>query len=48
MDPRTRDYVPIAGRSYRRRELGPDWILELFPPALTPNEQGRVVPPESG
>jgi len=48
MDPRTRDYVPIAGRSYRRRELGPDWILELFPPALTPNGQGRVVPPESG
>jgi hypothetical protein len=34
MDPRTRDYVPIAGRSYRRRELGPDWVLEQFPPAL--------------
>ncbi len=33
MDPRTRDYVPIRGASYRRRELGPDWVLEHFPPA---------------
>jgi hypothetical protein len=32
MDLRTRDYVLINGRSYRRRELGPDWVLELFPP----------------
>jgi hypothetical protein len=32
MDPRTRDYVPIRGASYRRVELGPDWILEHFPP----------------
>ncbi len=31
LNPRTRDYVPIRGRSYRRRELGPDWILEQFP-----------------
>ena len=31
MDPRTRDYVPIHGRSYRRDELGPDWVLEHFP-----------------
>ena len=31
MDLRTRDYVLINGRSYRRRELGPDWILEQFP-----------------
>ncbi len=31
MDLRTRDYVLINGRSYRRRELGPDWVLELFP-----------------
>lgn len=30
MDLRTRDYVLINGRSYRRRELGPDWILEQF------------------
>ena len=33
MDPRVRDYVPVRGRSYRRRELGADWVLEHFPPA---------------
>jgi hypothetical protein len=32
MDPRTRDYVPIHGRSYRKAPLGPDWVLEHFPP----------------
>ena len=32
LDPRTRDYVSIRGRSYRRSELGPDWVLEQFPP----------------
>jgi hypothetical protein len=31
MDPRTRDYVRIRGRSYRREELGPDWVLRQFP-----------------
>ncbi len=31
MDLRTRDYVLVNGRSYRRRELGADWILEQFP-----------------
>jgi hypothetical protein len=31
MDLRTRDYVRLNGRSYRRRELGADWILERFP-----------------
>jgi hypothetical protein len=31
MDLRTRDYVLINGRSYRRPLLGPDWILEHFP-----------------
>jgi hypothetical protein len=31
MDPRTRDYVPIHGRSYRRPVLGPGWVLEQFP-----------------
>jgi hypothetical protein len=33
MDPRTRDFVPIRGASYRRIELGPDWVLEHFPPS---------------
>ena len=31
MDLRTRDYVLIAGRSYRRPLLGPEWVLEQFP-----------------
>jgi hypothetical protein len=31
MDPRTGDYVPIGGRSYRRPILGPEWVLEQFP-----------------
>jgi hypothetical protein len=31
MDLRTRDYVLIAGRSYRRPLLGPEWVLEHFP-----------------
>jgi hypothetical protein len=32
VDPRTRDYVKISGRSYRRRELTGEWVLEQFPP----------------
>jgi hypothetical protein len=31
MDMRTRDFVKVNGRSYRRPELGPDWVLEHFP-----------------
>src|SRR4051795_5013787 len=31
MAPRTRDYVLLRGRSYRRPELGPEWVLERFP-----------------
>jgi hypothetical protein len=31
MDPRTRDYVLIQGRSYRKPELTPEWVLEQFP-----------------
>jgi hypothetical protein len=31
MDLRTRDYVRVGGRSYRRTPLGPDWVLEQFP-----------------
>jgi hypothetical protein len=34
MDPRTRDFVRINGRSYLREPLGIDWILERFPPDL--------------
>ena len=32
VDPRTRDYVKISGRSYRREPLTPEWVLEQFPP----------------
>ncbi len=31
MDPRTRDYVRFAGRSYRRPVLDSAWVLEHFP-----------------
>jgi hypothetical protein len=31
MDPRTRDYVQIRGRSYRRDPVGVEWVLEQFP-----------------
>ena len=31
MDPRTGDYVLIRGRSYRRRRLDAQWILDRFP-----------------
>jgi hypothetical protein len=31
MDPRTRDYVRLRGRSYVRQELTPEWALEQFP-----------------
>jgi hypothetical protein len=33
MDPRTRDYVKVGGRSYRRDPLDADWALEQFPAA---------------
>ena len=32
MDPRTRDFVRINGRSYLREPLDAEWILEHFPP----------------
>ena len=34
MDPRSGDYVPVLGRSYRRRPLDETWILERFPADL--------------
>lgn len=34
MDPRSGDFVPVLGRSYRREPLGPEWILARFPPDL--------------
>ncbi len=32
LNPRTGDYVRVGGRSYRRPVLGPEWVLEQFPP----------------
>jgi hypothetical protein len=34
MDPRSGDFVPVLGRSYRRDSLGRAWILERFPADL--------------
>ena len=34
MDPRTRDFVKINGREYRREPLDADWILERWPADL--------------
>jgi len=31
LNPRTGDYVRVGGRSYRRPELGPAWVLEQLP-----------------
>ena len=31
MDPRTRDYVKVGGKPYRREPLDADWILRNFP-----------------
>jgi hypothetical protein len=32
VNPRTGEYVRVNGRSYRRPQLTPDWIIEQFPP----------------
>jgi hypothetical protein len=34
MDPKTRDFVKINGKPYRRELLDADWILERFPADL--------------
>jgi len=31
MDPRTKDYVKVGGRPYRRKPLDAEWILAQFP-----------------
>ncbi len=36
MDPRTRDYVKVGGRPYRREPLDAGWILERFPYTASP------------
>jgi hypothetical protein len=32
MNPRTGEFVTVGGRSHRRVELTPAWVLERFPP----------------
>jgi hypothetical protein len=44
MDPRTRDFIPVRGASYRRIELAPEWVLEHFPPSLDGRAE-RPAPP---
>jgi hypothetical protein len=34
MDPRTGDYVHVAGKPYRLQPLDATWVLERFPPLL--------------
>jgi hypothetical protein len=40
LDPRTRDYVRMRGRSYRRPELGPEWVLDRFPACVESSSSG--------
>ena len=47
MDPRSRDFVPIHGKSYRRLELGPAWALEIFPAVPGAGEPSPRVPAEA-
>ena len=35
VNPRTGEYVPVGGRSYRRPLLGPEWALAQFPARRT-------------
>jgi hypothetical protein len=47
IDLRTRDYVLIHGRSYRRPVLDADWVLEQFPASAGPPRppSGTASPP---
>jgi len=42
MDPRTRDFVKINGRSYEREPLDTGWILARWPPDLTAARRGAA------
>jgi hypothetical protein len=43
LDPKTGDFVPLAGRPYRREHAGPRWVLERFPP-VPPGPARRARP----
>ena len=47
MDPRSRDFVPIHGKSYRRLELGPAWALAHFPAEPEPRGRSPRLPAEA-
>jgi len=47
MDPRSGDYVPVLGRSYRREPLDARWILERFPADLIARRRAAEGIPEA-
>jgi hypothetical protein len=44
MDPRTRNFVPVRGASYRRVELGAEWVLKHFPPDPARRDEAPELP----
>ncbi len=48
MDPRTGDFVLVAGRPYRKRALNAAWVLERFPPMLVLARKATLAAPPSG
>ena len=40
VDPRTGEYITFGGRGFRRPRVGADWVLERYPPTLTPRGRG--------
>jgi hypothetical protein len=44
MDPRTRNFIPVRGSSYRRVELGAEWVLEHLPPRPTAAHERPELP----
>jgi hypothetical protein len=41
VNPRTGEWVTVAGRSFLRPVVGEAWVLEEFPPELGPADEGR-------
>jgi hypothetical protein len=48
MDPRTGDFVLVAGRPYRKQPLDVQWILERFPAVLALAREATLAAPPSG
>jgi hypothetical protein len=47
INPRTRDYVLVNGRSYRREPIDVDWVLRHFPATWSPPSRPRPDGPGS-